>query len=109
MPSSDLPRLSAAFDTNIYNVFSQAIPPNSANPATDKLGIRAEHRSSFVDGEPLKPKTVYYLEGTHYEMGFLLGLLAEPTVARMTTDFVHKMIGPDRLASAAIDRSRSER
>jgi hypothetical protein len=92
MPSRDLPRLSAAFNADGYNVTSRAIPTNPANPALDKVGIRAEHRSSFVDGEPLKPKTVYYLEGTHYEMGFLLGLLAEPTVARMTTDFVHRMI-----------------
>lgn len=92
MPSSDLLRLSAAFDTNVYNVFSRAIPPNSPDPTTDKLGIRAEHRSYFVDGDPLKPKTVYYLEGSHYEMGYLLGLLAEPVIAKMTTDFVHKMI-----------------
>ena len=39
-----------------------------------------------------KPKRSYYLEGTPYERGFLLGLLAEPEVADMATNFVDNIV-----------------
>lgn len=59
-------------------------------PGSPKRGIEAWKGS--INGDPSTPKKVYYLEGSHYEMGYQLGLLAEPTIARMTTRFVHRMI-----------------
>lgn len=45
------------------------------------------------------PKRAYYVEGTSYEMGFLIGLLDEPSVAPLTYDYVNKffpaLIVPD--------------
>ncbi|UCH98574.1 MAG: hypothetical protein JSV88_17470 [Candidatus Aminicenantes bacterium] len=51
-----------------------------------KIGLLAEHKTSVnsVTGEP---KKTYYVEGTHKQMGFLLGLMAEPEVSRMATEF----------------------
>jgi hypothetical protein len=86
MPLSDLPRLTAAFAVDGWNVRSHA------TTGADKLGIVAEHRCAVINEDPLKPKTAYFLEGLHYDMGYLLGILAEPVIARMTTGFVHGMI-----------------
>lgn len=56
-----------------------------------KIGVLAEHKTAVnsVTGEP---KRAYYLEGTHYQMGFLLGLMAEPIVERMTTEFAENIV-----------------
>jgi hypothetical protein len=56
-----------------------------------KVGILAEHTRAFntVTGEP---KRTYYVEGTHFQMGFLLGLMAESTVERMVTEFAENII-----------------
>lgn len=56
-----------------------------------KMGILAESKTA-VNTVTKEPKLVYYLEGTNYQMGFLLGLMAEPTVARMTTEFAENML-----------------
>jgi hypothetical protein len=57
-----------------------------------KRGITARHRTAVIDGDPAKPKKAYYVEGSHREMGRLLGLMAEPDIALMTTHFVNKML-----------------
>jgi hypothetical protein len=56
-----------------------------------KIGVLAEHKTAVnsVTGEP---KRAYYVEGTHYQMGFLLGLMAEPTVERMITEFADNIV-----------------
>ena len=56
-----------------------------------RIGIMAEHRSA-VNYETKKRKRVYYVEGNPYEMGYLLGLMAEEEIHRMTTDFTNKII-----------------
>ncbi|NIM15399.1 MAG: hypothetical protein GTO45_25760 [Candidatus Aminicenantes bacterium] len=55
-----------------------------------KAGLLAEHKTAknAITGEP---KRVYYVEGTNYQMGFLLGLMAEPQVTRMSTEFVEQV------------------
>ncbi|MBP1660153.1 MAG: putative coding region, partial [Candidatus Aminicenantes bacterium] len=63
-----------------------------ATTGVDKLGIVAEHQCAIINEDPLKPKKAYFLEGPHYDMGYLLGTLAEPVIARMTSQFVHGMI-----------------
>jgi hypothetical protein len=55
------------------------------------LGIMAEHKTakSYDTGNK---KRLYYLKGTPYEMGYLMGLLAEPEIARMTEEFTEKVV-----------------
>ncbi len=56
-----------------------------------RLGITAESRlaSNYDTG---KPKRVYYLEGTPYETGYLMGCLAENEVSRITCEFADKVV-----------------
>jgi hypothetical protein len=56
-----------------------------------KRGILAEHPAACI-GDTAKHKKVLYLEGDGYQMGYLTGLLAEPDVSRMTTEFMDKII-----------------
>jgi hypothetical protein len=59
-----------------------------------RLGILAENAGASrpVPGARREPKRAFYVEGTHYEMGYLLGVLAEPQIARMASDFVRQLI-----------------
>jgi len=57
----------------------------------NRLGIMAESRSAF-NYDTRERKKVYYLEGNHYEMGYLLGLLAEKDIDAMCNDFAKKAI-----------------
>jgi hypothetical protein len=72
-----------------------------------KLGITAEHKTakSTVTG---KPKRAYYVEGNNYQMGYLLGMMAEPEVSRMTNEFSKKVvfsfIGADKLADTLLGK-----
>ena len=56
-----------------------------------KTGIMAESRTA-VNYDSKQKKKAYYLEGTCYEMGFLLGLLAENEISAMTGDFTNKVV-----------------
>ncbi|MGI6621957.1 MAG: hypothetical protein ACOX4T_02205 [Acetivibrionales bacterium] len=51
-----------------------------------RLGVVAEHKTAF-NYDTGEKKRVYYVEGTHYEMGYLLGFLAEEQIREMTGDF----------------------
>ena len=57
----------------------------------DKIGCLALHKSA-INGRTKAPKKVYYVEGNNKQMGFLLGLMAEQEVTRMTTEFVQNVI-----------------
>jgi hypothetical protein len=59
-----------------------------------RLGVVAENAEASrpVTKVRREPKRAYYVEGTHYEMGYLLGVLAEPRIARMTSDFMCHLI-----------------
>lgn len=54
-------------------------------------GYMAEHKTAknLVTG---KPKKAFYAEGSGYQMGHLMGQLAEQDVRRMTTEFVDKIV-----------------
>ncbi len=56
-----------------------------------KTGIMAESRTA-VNYDTGEKKKVFYLEGSCYEMGFLLGMLAENDIAAMTGDFTNKVV-----------------
>lgn len=55
-----------------------------------RLGVVAEHRTAF-NYDTGEKKRVYYIEGTHYEMGYLLGYLAEKQIQEMTGDFLKQV------------------
>ncbi len=57
----------------------------------NRIGIRARHNTA-VNYNTKEPKKVYYVEGNHYQMGYLLGLLAEPDIERMAVDFVENVV-----------------
>ena len=56
-----------------------------------RVGLRAKHNTAY-NYETGEKKRAYYVEGSHYQMGYLLGLLAEPEIAQMTNDFVNKVV-----------------
>lgn len=56
-----------------------------------RLGIRAIHKTAF-NYDTLEPKKAYYLEGSSYDMGYMMGLLAEKEISSMAVDFTDKVI-----------------
>lgn len=52
-----------------------------------KIGILAEHKTA-INIVSREPKRAYYIEGNNKQMGFLLGLMAEPQISVMSTDFI---------------------
>ncbi len=59
--------------------------------STGRMGVAAEHRSA-INYETGQRKRAYYVEGNPYERGYLLGLLAEPSVADMAVNFVDNIV-----------------
>lgn len=57
----------------------------------NKIGIMAEHKTA-VNYDTGEKKKAYYVEGSSYEMGYLMGLLAEKEISLMTTEFIRKVI-----------------
>ncbi len=55
------------------------------------FGMCVPHTSA-KDGHSHRAKRLYYLQGSHFEMGYLLGLMAEKDVARMTGDYVDNVV-----------------
>lgn len=74
-----LRKLEEAFEKDGYKI-TQHISKFS------RLGVVAEHKTAF-NYDTGEKKRVYYIEGTHYEMGYLLGFLAEKQIQEMTGDF----------------------
>ncbi len=56
-----------------------------------RMGIAARHKSVF-NNDTKQKKLAYYLEGTPYERGYLLGLLAEPSVSDVAVNFADNII-----------------
>ena len=80
----------------IIQAFRSEDPPFLADPVEDvftyqgRVGVRASNRSAcHIAG---KVKKAYYVEGTHFEMGYLLGLMAEPDISRMCHEFNRRVI-----------------
>ncbi len=56
-----------------------------------KIGILAEHKTA-INIVSREPKRVFYVEGSNQQMGFLMGLMAEPGISVMTTEFIEDMV-----------------
>jgi len=54
-------------------------------------GVSARHKTALNCGGPEK-KAAYYIEGTPYQMGYLMGRIAESSVAAMAIDFTAKCL-----------------
>ncbi len=84
-PEAKIERLREAFAADGF-----AVPAESVIVYRDRVGIRAIHRTARAY-EGGVPKTAYYIEGTPFEMGFLMGRLAEPETTRMTEMFIDRV------------------
>jgi len=85
MSDDKLQFLTDAFNSDGYNIYKAVNHEN-------KVGITATHCTACINGNPEKMKKIYYLEGSHWQMGYLLGLMAEDEIFQMTTSFVNNMI-----------------
>jgi len=54
----------------------------------DRIGVTASHLTALNNGET--PKRAYYVEGSAYEMGHLMGQMAEPEIRRMAEGYVER-------------------
>ncbi len=57
-----------------------------------QVGIRACNSTACIHVHGRENKNAYYVEGTPYQMGYLLGWMAEPDVARMCTEFLERVV-----------------
>jgi hypothetical protein len=80
-------RLIAAFEEDGFQVDRQS----GVFHFLGGVGITAIHRTATI-GKTGKRKKAYYVEGNPYEMGYLLGLMAEPDIERMCEEYVPNMI-----------------
>jgi hypothetical protein len=85
-------RLKAAFNEDGFKV--EQVPDGNGATADyclydGRIGMSTVHTSATVSGNP---KRAYYVEGSAYTMGRLLGMMAEPIVERMTTEFNRNVI-----------------
>lgn len=79
-------RLCGAFEADGFRVVGES----TVGQGEARLGLAAEHRDATnASGEP---KRAYYVEGTPWEMGFLMGRLAEPVIQRMSEDYMENYI-----------------
>jgi len=89
-------KLIQAFNKDDFDV--DPTPNKGIFPYNNKIGILAEHRHAVCRGTG-KKKKAYYVEGSGFEMGYLLGLMAEPEMEKMCTTFnrnvVFEFIGLD--------------
>ena len=77
---------------NLVNAFQKdGYEVRKITVKSDKIGMMAEHKTA-ANYETGKKKRAYYVEGTNYEMGYLLGLLAEKEIALMASDFTDRVV-----------------
>ncbi len=75
MPARRLIHLTEAFTSDGFEVVR-------VNTYNGRIGITAENKS-VLNYDTGKPKKAYYVEGTPYETGYLMGSMAEEEVSRM--------------------------
>jgi len=90
------------FDGQSIKVFR--FKENPMDPGEERLGLVAEHKTARNHATK-QPKKAYYVEGSPYEMGFLLGRMAEKDIARMAGEYVDNMV-IDFLSKEVKDRAK---
>ncbi len=90
-------RVEAAFRKDGFEV----VRPPGCLLKDDRIGVLAEHRSAR-SAKTGAPKRACYVEGDGYHMGWLIGAMREPDVARMAGDFTDNVafafVGADSAA-----------
>jgi hypothetical protein len=88
--SARINQLIAAFQQDGFQVADPDPGPGKPGKEVviyhDKIGIRATHQTATI-GTSGEKKKAFYVEGDHYEMGYLMGQLAEPEIADMCKNF----------------------
>ena len=79
--------LIAAFAADGYSVDSGT----DVLVSNGRIGVRATHNTATI-GNTGKKKKTYFIEGDPHTVGYLLGRLAEPEIARMCTEFVPNIV-----------------
>lgn len=84
-PEQVLHRLHRAFLADGFQVTGAVYTPSG------RIGLEARHilAANYDTGERKKS---YYIEGTPYERGYLLGLLAEPEISDMAVNFAGNIV-----------------
>jgi len=77
-------KLSKSFDLDGYSV-SRTIEKFG------RVGMIAEHKTA-VNYDTKEKKKVYYVEGSHYEMGYLMGMMSEKEISSMVNDFSREIV-----------------
>lgn len=63
----------------------------TVTPFENAVGMMAEHQTA-INYDTKQHKKAYYLEGSPYQMGYMMGLLAEPEITRMVRDFTNLIV-----------------
>ncbi|HEU0013943.1 MAG TPA: hypothetical protein VFQ45_09685 [Longimicrobium sp.] len=79
--------LIAAFATDNFTVN----PQTDVVLSGDRIGMVATHNTATI-GTTGVYKKAYYVEGTPFDLGYLIGRIAEPTVSQMTTTFLDNVV-----------------
>lgn len=87
IPNEHVKKIIDAFSKDNFNVDEN----KGIYQFEEKLGILATHKTAVIS-KTQKKKKAYYVEGTRYQMGYLMGLMAEEEIAAMTTDFVKNLV-----------------
>ena len=74
----------------VHNSDVYFIRGNWTDRSEKRIGITAKHKQlkNSVTG---KPKKVFYVEGTPFDMGYLMGRMAKKDIKRMTKDYIDKI------------------
>ena len=84
MAEESIARLVSAFDADGFTL-------KKLITVDQGLGAVAAHKTA-ANYDTRKKKLCYYLEGTPYARGYAMGLLAEPRVSEMATEFTDNVV-----------------
>lgn len=85
--SSKISKIKKAFENDHFNVDEKT----GVFTYKEKTGIIGIHQTAF-NYDTGEYKKAYYIEGNPYELGYLMGLMAEPEVSRMATEFIDNIV-----------------
>jgi hypothetical protein len=114
MPAEDsdskFQRIRAAFEADGFDMLP-LVDPDQSGKSVPYLGRQgfiacaAAHKTSR-NAVTKEPKLAYYVEGSNYLMGYFMGLMAEPRIARMTGEYCDNVIF-DFFAMESLVRDKS--
>jgi hypothetical protein len=88
--SKKIQKIIEAFQNEKPNIF-EVDSEKDIFHVNGKIGIRAHNKNAMVKDTSTKKKA-YYLEGDPWEMGYLMGQMAEPEIEQMCTKFNSNVI-----------------